>query len=86
MGLRWPYLEAINLSFIFIWGDRETEDRFKVSTSPLFEGSSINNNELWDNSTKTKCMAMRTWLEIKRQDYGLRDMYDTELLANFIPL
>ena len=53
-----PYLEAINLSFIFIWGDGEIEDRVKVSTSPLFEGSSIDNNELRDNSTRTKCMAM----------------------------
>ena len=41
-----PYLEAINLSFIFTWGDGETKDRVKVSMPPLFEGSSINNNKL----------------------------------------
>ena len=35
-----PYLEAVNLNFIFTSGNGETEDRSKVSTSPLFEGSS----------------------------------------------
>ena len=29
---------AVNLNFIFTWGDGEIEDRAKVSTSPLFEG------------------------------------------------
>ena len=31
-----PYLEAVNLSFIFTWDDGKTEDRAKVSTSPFF--------------------------------------------------
>ena len=32
-----PCWEAVNLSFIFTRGDRETEDTIKVSTLPLFE-------------------------------------------------
>ena len=32
-----PYLEAVNLSFIFTWDDGEIEDRTKVSTLPLFQ-------------------------------------------------
>ena len=31
-----PYLETVNLSFIFTWDDGETEDHAKVSASPLF--------------------------------------------------
>ena len=58
MGLRYPYLEVVNLSFIFTWDGGETEDRTKVFTSPLFERSSNNNDDLQDNLTKTKCMAM----------------------------
>ena len=54
MGLRDLYLEAINLSFIFIWDDGKIEDRTRVSTSPLFEGLSINNTKLWDISIKNK--------------------------------
>ena len=92
MSLRWPLSRDGNLSFIFTWGDGKIEDRAKVSMlplfegsmSPLFEGSSINNNELRDNSTRTKCMAMQTWFEIKRQDYELRDIYGTGLLADFL--
>ena len=55
-----PIQKAINLSLIFTWDGGKTEDRVKVSTSPLFEGSLINNNELRDNSTRIKCMAMQT--------------------------
>ena len=40
-----PYLEAVNLSFIFTWYDGETEDRAKVFTSTLFERLWINNFE-----------------------------------------
>ena len=40
-----PYREAVTLNFTFTWGDRETEDRAKVSMPPLFEGLSINNTE-----------------------------------------
>ena len=62
-----PYLEAVNLSFIFTWGDGETEDRAKVFTSPLFEGSSINSNELQDNSIKNKMHDNKmTELRVKR--------------------
>ena len=75
-----PYLEAVNLNFIFTWGDGETEDRAKVSTSPLFKGSSINNDELRDSSIKVKCMAMRTWLDTKRK---IQKSYDTRLLETF---
>ena len=46
MDLRDPYLEAVNLSFIFTWGDGKIEDRVKVFTSPLFEGLLVNNNDL----------------------------------------
>ena len=59
MCLRWPYLEAVNLNFIFIWDGRETEDRAKVFTSPLSEGLLINNNELRDILVRTRCMAMQ---------------------------
>ena len=52
MGLRWPYLETVNLSFIFTWGDGKIEDRVKVSTSPLFEGWSINDAKLRDTLNK----------------------------------
>ena len=45
------------MSFTFTWDDGETEDRAKVSTSPLFEGSSINNTELWDILMRTKMHA-----------------------------
>ena len=86
MGLRWPLSRGGQFKLHLYLGDRKTEDRAKVSTSSLFEGSSINNNELWDNSTRTKCMAMQTWLETKRQDYKLRDIYGTGLLANFLLL
>ena len=72
MSLRWPYLEAVNLSSIFTWDDGEIEDRVKVSTSPFFERSSINNNELRDNSTRTKCVAMPLWLGLKWRIYDLR--------------
>ena len=59
------YLEVVNLSFTFTWDDRETEDRAKVSTSPLFEGLLVNNIELRDILTRIKCMAIRIGLEIK---------------------
>ena len=49
-----PYLEVVNLNFIFTWDDGETEDRAKVSTSPLFEGLLINNTEFQDISTRNK--------------------------------
>ena len=32
-----PYQEAVNLDLTFAWGDRETEDRAKVSMPPLFQ-------------------------------------------------
>ena len=54
MSLMWPYLEAVNLSFIFTWGDGETEDRASVSTSPLFKELLINNTEPRDISTNNK--------------------------------
>ena len=53
-----PYLEAVNLSFIFTWDDGQTEDRAKVSTSPFFEGLLINNTELRDILARTRCMAI----------------------------
>ena len=86
MGLRWPLSRGSQFKLhIFTWGDGKIEDRAKVSTSPLFKGSLINNNELHDNSIRTKCMAMLLWPEIKRQDHELRDIYGTGLLANFLP-
>ena len=48
------YLETVNLSFIFTWGDGKIEDRVQVSTSPLFEGSLSNNTELRDILSKNK--------------------------------
>ena len=54
MGLSDPYLEAVNLSFIFTWDDKETKDHAKVSTSPLFKRLSINNIELRDILTRNK--------------------------------
>ena len=63
--------------------DGKTEDRAKVSTSPLFEGLLINSTELWDILTKIKCMAIQMWLEIKWQNDESRDMYDMRLLADF---
>ena len=86
MGLRWPYLEAVNLSIIFTRDDEKTEDRAKVSMSPPFEGLLINSTELQDILTKIKCMAMLKWLKIRRQNYELKDMYGTRLLENFSPL
>ena len=54
-----PYLETVNVSFTFIWDDRKIEDRAKVSTSPLFGGLLVNNIELRDILTKTKCMQYK---------------------------
>ena len=54
MDLRWPYLEAVKLSVIFHLGGGETEDRAKVSTSPPFEGLSINKSEPRDILSKNK--------------------------------
>ena len=59
MGLSDPYLEAINLNFIFTWNDREIEDHVKVFTLPLFEGLLINNIELRDILTRIICMVIR---------------------------
>ena len=85
MSLRWPLSRDSQFSVSFLtWDDGKTEDHAKVSTPPIFKGSSINNDELRDNLIRTKCMAMQTWLETKRQDYESRDIYGTELLANFI--
>ena len=59
MGLRWVYLEVVNLSFIFTWDEGEAEDRAQVFTSPLFEGLLINNTELQDILARTRCMAIQ---------------------------
>ena len=80
-----PYLEAVNLEFIFTWGDEETEDRAKVSTSPLFEGSSINNSEIWDNLSRTKCMAMLTWLKIKTAKIRVKRCVWHEIIKGLSP-
>ena len=82
-GLKDPYLEIVNLSFIFTWDYGKIEDRTKVSTSPLFEGLLINNTKLRDILTRIKCMAMLLWLEIKWQIYESEDTYDMRLLENF---
>ena len=76
-------MEAVKLSFIFTWDYGKAEDRAKASMSSLFEESSINNDELRDNSTRTKCMTMRTRLETKRQIQKSEDIYNTRLLENF---
>ena len=47
------------MSFTFTWNDGKTEDRAKVSTSPLFEGLLINNIELRDILEKRRCMTMQ---------------------------
>ena len=39
MNLNGPYREAVHLNLTFTWGDRETEDRAKVSMPPLFRGT-----------------------------------------------
>ena len=80
-----PYLEAVNLSLIFTWDDGETEDRVKVSTSPLFEGLLINNTKLRDILTRIKCMTIPTQIKIKWQIYESKDMYGMRLLVYFRP-
>ena len=80
-----PYLEVVNLSFIFTWDDGETKDRAQVSTSPLFEGLLINNTKLRDILTGIKCMAIQIWLPIKQQIYESEDKHDTRLLVYFCP-
>ena len=54
MGLRWPLSRDSQFKFYFYLGDEKIEDCAKVSTSPLFEGSLINNNELRDKFNKNK--------------------------------
>ena len=83
MGLKWPLSRGSQFKCHFYLGDGKTEDCAKVFTSPLFEGSSINGNEIRDNLSRTKCMAMQTWLEIKRQIYESRSTHGTRLLENF---
>ena len=86
MNLKWPLSRGSQFKLhFFTWGDGETEDRTKVSTSPLLEGSSIDNNELRDNTTRTKCMAIQTWLETIWQIRKSKYMYDTKLLVYFYP-
>ena len=53
-----PYLEAVNLSFIFTWDNGKNEDRANVFTSSLFKGLLINNTELQDISIGIKCMTI----------------------------
>ena len=86
MSLRWPYLEAVNLNFTFTWDDGEIEDRTKVSTSSLFEELLVNNTKLRDILTRTKCMVIQIWLEIKWQIYESRDTYGTRLLVGHLYL
>ena len=86
MNLRWSLSRAVNLSFIFTWDDGEIEVRAKVFTSPLFEGSPINNDELRDILTRTKCMAMQTWLEMKRQNYESQIHMLRDYLVNHLYL
>ena len=67
MGLSEPYLEAVNLSFIFTLDNGEIEDRVKVFTSPLFEGLLINNTKLRDILTRDKMHGNKmTNLQAKR--------------------
>ena len=58
MGLRWPLSKGSQFKLHFSWDGGKTEDRTKVSTSPLFEGFLINNTELQGISTRTRCMAI----------------------------
>ena len=60
---------------MFTWDDGETEDRAKVSTPPLFEGSSINNTELRDILTRNKMHGnIDVTIEI-RQNWGSKYVY-----------
>ena len=63
MGLRWSYLETVDLSFIFTWNDGEIEDRPKFSRHLFFKKLLINNIELRDISTKKVCMTIPIWLK-----------------------
>ena len=65
MGLRWPLSRGSQFKLYFYLGGGETEDHVKVSTSPLFKGLLVNNSKLWDILTRTKCMVIQIWLEIK---------------------
>ena len=58
-----PYREAVHLNLTFIWGDRETEDRAKVSIPPLFlkdcrsiisKHRAFNRDQMHGNTNTTK--------------------------------
>ena len=71
-----PYLETVNLSFIFTWDDGETEDHAKFSTSSFFEWLLINNTELRGISMKTTCMAMQMEPGELRQNWRIHMFWD----------
>ena len=85
MGLRWPLSRGSQFKLHFTWDDGKTEDRVKVSTSPLFEGSLIKNTALRDILMRTKCMAIQKWFEINWQIYESKSTYGTRLLGYFRP-
>ena len=63
MGLRWPLSRGSQFKFHFYLGWLENRGSRQGFHSPLFEGSLINNDELRDNSIRTKCMAIQVWLK-----------------------
>ena len=86
MGLRRSLSRGSRFKLHFYLGDGETDDRTKVSTSPLSKGLLINNTELQDILMRTKCMAIQIWLEIKWQVYESRDYVWHEIISILSPL
>ena len=86
MNLKDPYREAVALNFIFTWGDRETEDRAKVSMPPLFRGIVDQYYRSTKHLTGMQCMVIRTRLEIKQQDFRTKRNAGYEIISKLSPL
>ena len=69
MGLRWPLLRGSQFKLHFYLGWQETEDHAKAYMSPLFERLLINNTELRDILSRTRCMVMPIKPKKLRQDW-----------------
>ena len=82
MGLRWPLSRGSQFKFHFTRGDGETEDRAKVSTSPLFEGLLINNTKLQDILARTRCMTIQIKPKELRQNWKSRIRMFRDYLIN----
>ena len=86
MDLRWPLFWGSQFKRHFLLrvvGKPRIAPKFPRH---LFSKESlINSNELRDNSTRTTCMAMRTWLEAKWQDLRVKRYIWHEIINKLSP-